>query len=119
MKTGKVSSKTFSRVYTLIPGKIEPVLRDSGLANANGLLNVNHSTLQHNVYPNIFGVGDCTDLPTSKNYAACVAQADVVRHNVMRYRDGKELDAIYDGYARAPLMLSNNHMTHVEHTYGG
>jgi sulfide:quinone oxidoreductase len=30
----------------------------------------NKLTLQHNKYPNVFGIGDCTSLPTSKTAAA-------------------------------------------------
>lgn len=31
---------------------------------------VDKETLQHKKYPNIFGIGDCTNLPTSKTAAA-------------------------------------------------
>ena len=35
-----------------------------------GFLDVNRHTLQHSKYDNIFGLGDCTNLPTSKTAAA-------------------------------------------------
>ena len=43
---------------------------DSSLHDANGYLTVNKFTLQHDKYPNIFGIGDCTNIPTSKTAAA-------------------------------------------------
>ncbi len=40
------------------------------LTNDAGYLEVDKSTLQHVRFPNIFGIGDCTNLPTSKTAAA-------------------------------------------------
>ena len=46
------------------------VLRESSLVNSAGFLDVDKNTLQHVKYPNIFGIGDCTSVPTSKTAAA-------------------------------------------------
>ena len=40
------------------------------LSDASGYLNVNKETLQHVKYSNVFGIGDCTNVPTSKTAAA-------------------------------------------------
>ena len=40
------------------------------LTDAAGYLDVNKETLQHVKYKNIFGIGDCTNVPTSKTAAA-------------------------------------------------
>ncbi|KRZ66571.1 Sulfide:quinone oxidoreductase, mitochondrial [Trichinella papuae] len=40
------------------------------LVDSAGYLNVDPYTLQHKKYPNIFGIGDCANLPTSKTLAA-------------------------------------------------
>ena len=40
------------------------------IVDAGGYVNLNKETLQHVKYPNIFGIGDCTSLPTSKTAAA-------------------------------------------------
>ena len=42
----------------------------SPIVDETGFLDINKHTLQHVKYPNIFGVGDCTNLPTSKTAAA-------------------------------------------------
>ena len=54
----------------------------STIVDANGYLNINKHTLQHTKYPNIFGLGDCTNLPTSKTAAA------VGKYNKMTLRNG-------------------------------
>lgn len=46
------------------------VIKDSLLADEGGWLDVNKENLQHKKYPNVFGIGDCTNLPTAKTAAA-------------------------------------------------
>ena len=40
------------------------------LVDQAGFLDVNKHSLQHNNFPNIFGIGDCTNIPTAKTAAA-------------------------------------------------
>lgn len=46
------------------------VLKMSPVADAAGWVDVDKETLQHKRFPNVFGIGDCTNLPTSKTAAA-------------------------------------------------
>lgn len=46
------------------------VLKMSPVADAAGWVDVDKETLQHKKYPNVFGIGDCTNIPTSKTAAA-------------------------------------------------
>lgn len=46
------------------------VLKGSLLEDQAGWLDVDKDTLQHKKYTNVFGIGDCTNLPTSKTAAA-------------------------------------------------
>lgn len=50
--------------YDLIKSKSEDI------ADAAGFVDVNKETLQHVRYPNVFALGDCTNLPTAKTAAA-------------------------------------------------
>ena len=43
---------------------------NKALSDQAGFLDVNKETLQHVTYKNIFGVGDCTNIPTAKTAAA-------------------------------------------------
>ena len=43
---------------------------NSQLVDAAGFLNVSKESLQHTSYPNIFGIGDCTNTPNAKTAAA-------------------------------------------------
>lgn len=45
-------------------------IKSSALADGAGWLDVNKETLQHVRYPNVLGIGDCTNLPTARTAAA-------------------------------------------------
>lgn len=71
---------------------------------AKGWVDVNKETLQHNVYPNVFGLGDASSLPTSKTAAAIRRQAPVVVANLLALIRSKGLESIYGGYTCCPLI---------------
>ena len=45
-------------------------LNAPGLIDASGFVEVNAQTLQHVRYKNVFSLGDCSSIPTSKTAAA-------------------------------------------------
>jgi sulfide:quinone oxidoreductase len=92
-------------------------LKDAGLADSTGYLDVDPYTLQHKKYSNIFGLGDVTNVPTTKSFYGGLSQVGVVRHNVQRHLNGLSLNAKYDGYSTATLSLSSSSLGLVEHTY--
>lgn len=42
----------------------------SPIVDGSGFLDVNKHTLQHSKFKNVFGLGDCTNVPTAKTAAA-------------------------------------------------
>ncbi|XP_039297553.1 sulfide:quinone oxidoreductase, mitochondrial isoform X2 [Nilaparvata lugens] len=100
---------TFEIPYTMLhvtpPMSAPESLRnDKILSDSTGFLNVDKLTLQHPKFPNIFGIGDCTNLPTSKTAAAVAAQSKVVFNNITHVMRGEEPKATYDGYTSCPLV---------------
>lgn len=79
-----------------------------GLADQAGFLDVNKHTLQHTKYQNIFGVGDCTNIPTSKTAAAVAGQMHVLRRNLDAAMSSKPMPATYDGYTSCPLVTGTS-----------
>lgn len=49
-------------------------IAESGLGDAAGYLEVDKYTLRHIKYPNIWGLGDCSNTPNSKTAAAVFSQ---------------------------------------------
>jgi eukaryotic sulfide quinone oxidoreductase len=82
-------------------------IRDSPLADEAGWVAVNPDTLQHtnSEYQNVFAIGDCSSLPTSKTVAAITAQAPVMTDNLFSVATtGKVTEAArYDGYTSCPV----------------
>jgi sulfide:quinone oxidoreductase len=75
------------------------VERSPGLGDSLGFVPTDKGTLQTPVKPNVFALGDATDLPTSKAGSVTHFEAEVLAENVVRYFAGQELDARYDGHA--------------------
>ncbi len=83
-----------------------------------GWLNIDIYTLQSNVYPNVFGIGDAAALPTAKTGAAIRKQVPVVVHNILSMINGKVLsDKKYEGYSSCPLVTGYGKMVLAEFKY--
>lgn len=121
LKTGETETRDFNNLYVLPPCKPQQNLIDAGLSTAesNNFLDVDQETLRHKKYPNIFGLGDCNNLPTTKSYFGGCYQLHVAANNVFRNLKGLPLNAKYDGYSKTPLFLDQNKMTYSTHTYKG
>jgi sulfide:quinone oxidoreductase len=74
-------------------------LEPSGLTDALGFVATDRRTLQSTVRPNVFALGDATDLPTSKAGSVTHFEADVLAENVARYFADEQLSGGYDGHA--------------------
>ena len=53
-------------------------IAESGLSDAAGYLDCDKGTLRHKKYSNVWGIGDCTNLPNSKTAAAIFSQTEVL-----------------------------------------
>uniref|UniRef100_A0A8B9LI09 Sulfide:quinone oxidoreductase, mitochondrial n=1 Tax=Astyanax mexicanus TaxID=7994 RepID=A0A8B9LI09_ASTMX len=95
------------------------VLKGSLLEDGAGWLDVNKDTLQHNTYSNVFGIGDCTNVPTSKTAAAVAAQSAVLDRTITKVMKNDKPDKKYDGYTSCPLVTSFNTVILAEFDYTG
>src|SRR6266516_4868360 len=75
------------------------VERSPGLGDALDFVQTDKTTLQTPIKPNVFALGDATDLPTSKAGSVTHFEAEVLTENVARYLADEELDGGYDGHA--------------------
>ncbi|KAF8636578.1 hypothetical protein AX17_003389 [Amanita inopinata Kibby_2008] len=95
------------------------VIAESPIADGAGWVEVNQETLQHIKHRNIFALGDCSSLPTSKTAAAITAQAPVLTENLFSVMDtGKVATAKYDGYTSCPLLTGYGELMLAEFKYG-
>ncbi len=73
--------------------------RSPGLGDALGFVPTGKQTLQATAKPNVFALGDATDLPTSKAGSVTHFEAEVLAENVVRFLNDRELETGYDGHA--------------------
>jgi len=73
--------------------------RSPGLGDELDFVPTNERTLQAKAAPNIFVLGDATDLPASKAGSVAHFEGEVVVGNVRRYLAGEPLDEAFDGHA--------------------
>lgn len=101
------------------PQSAPDVIKKSPLANKDGWVEVDKYSLQHVRYPAVFSLGDNSSLPTSRTGAAIRKQAPVLVANLFALRDGRVLEARYDGYASCPLVTGYGKLIMAEFDYDG
>lgn len=94
-------------------------IRQSPLANDYGWVEVDQYTTQHVSYANVFALGDCSSLPTSKTGAAIRKQVPVTVANLKAFLAGEPLAAKYDGYTSCPVVTGFGKLVMAEFDYEG
>ncbi|PVH97615.1 sulfide-quinone oxidoreductase-like protein [Periconia macrospinosa] len=94
-------------------------IKESGLGNEAGYVDVDDGTTRHKKYPNVWSIGDASSLPTSKTVAAITSETPVLVNNLLQAFEGKEPTAIYDGYTSCPLLTGEDKVLLAEFKYGG
>jgi sulfide:quinone oxidoreductase len=107
----------FDMMHVTPPQSAPDFIKSSPLANEAGWVDVNKDTLQHNVFKNIFSLGDASSLPTSKTGAAIRKQAPVVVQNLLSLINNKPLNATYSGYTSCPLVTGYGKLVLAEFDY--
>jgi len=77
----------------------EFVERSPGLGDDMGFVLTDPATLQAKVKPNIFALGDATNVPASKAGSVAHFQAEILTENIAAYLAGGALPATFDGHS--------------------
>ncbi|MGE3166364.1 MAG: FAD/NAD(P)-binding oxidoreductase [Planctomycetota bacterium] len=116
VRSGEESVIRYDMIHVTPPMGAPAVIRQSPLADAQGWVEVDKHTLQHVRFPNVFSLGDCSSLPTSKTGAAIRKQAPTVVANLLAQRTGGP-SASYDGYTSCPLVTGYGRLILAEFDY--
>jgi sulfide:quinone oxidoreductase len=71
----------------------------SGLGDELNYVPVDRGTLRSTVWPNLFAVGDASDIPTSKAGSVAHFSAEIFVDNFLRLVDGRPMVRAFDGHA--------------------
>ena len=72
--------------------------RSPGLGDDLGFIPVDRHTLQATAKPNIFAIGDATDVPTSKAGSVAHFEGGTVTSSIRAYLDGLPVTGDFDGH---------------------
>ncbi|MCL6489512.1 MAG: NAD(P)/FAD-dependent oxidoreductase [Alicyclobacillus mali] len=117
LDTGETMALDFDLLHVVPPMSAPDVIKQSPLANEAGWVDVDKFTLQHVRYPNVFSLGDCSSLPTSKTGAAIRKQVPVLVHNLTAYLANRPVEAEYHGYTSCPLVTGYGRLILAEFDY--
>lgn len=117
LDTGETIVQPYDMLHAVPPMSAPDFVKQSPLANPAGWVDVSKETLQHVRYPNVFGIGDASSLPTSKTAAAVRAQSPVLAANLLAVIAGRLPVLNYDGYTSCPLVTGYGKLILAEFDY--
>ncbi|KZT59800.1 FAD/NAD(P)-binding domain-containing protein [Calocera cornea HHB12733] len=116
---GALVEKDYTLLHVTPPQGPLDFIKSSPLADGVGWVDVDPGTLRHKKYANVWSLGDCSSLPTSKTAAAITAQTPVLVDNFYRVAETGEIGtARYDGYTSCPLLTGYGQLMLAEFVYG-
>lgn len=92
-------------------------VKNSPLADQDGWADVDKHTTQHTKFKNVFSLGDCSNLPTSKTGAAIRKQAPATVSNILAMIENRDMSGHYNGYTSCPLVTGYNSLVLAEFDY--
>lgn len=117
LDTGEQVAIHYDLLHVTPPMGPPSFIAASPLADAEGWVDLDKDTLRHKRFANVFGLGDCSNLPTSKTGAAIRKQAPVLARNLRAAMRGKPSAARYDGYTSCPLVTGIGKLVLAEFNY--
>jgi sulfide:quinone oxidoreductase len=93
------------------------VIGRAGMGDDLNFVPTNKNTLQSVKWPNVWVIGDATNVPTSKAGAAIHFESDVLLDNIMRSIHGEEPRPEYDGHVSCFLETGFNKGTLIDFSY--
>lgn len=116
-ETGEETVEDYDMIHVTPPMSAPDFIKNSPLAAESGWVEVDKFTTQHTRYPNVFALGDCSSLPTSKTGAAIRKQAPTTVGNILAYLRNADLPKQYNGYTSCPLLTGYGSLILAEFDY--
>jgi sulfide:quinone oxidoreductase len=116
---GESVTRRFDFLHAVPKMGLHGFIKESGLANEAGFVDVDPETTRHVKFDNVWSAGDASSLPTSKTAAAITSQAPVLVRNLISAMEGKAPASTYDGYTSCPLTTEYGKVLLAEFKYGG
>lgn len=89
----------FDLLVTVPTNKGSDVIERSGMGDELNFIPTDKATLQSKKYPDVFIIGDATNVPTSKAGSVVHFEAEILTENILRYIKGQKMEEEFDGHA--------------------
>jgi sulfide:quinone oxidoreductase len=107
----------YDLLITVPVNKGADVIGRSGLGDDLNFVPTDKFTLQSKKWPNIWVLGDATNIPTSKAGAVVHFQHEYAVENLLAHMDGKELHGNFDGHASCYIESGFNKGVLIDFSY--
>ncbi|ETO23137.1 hypothetical protein RFI_14049 [Reticulomyxa filosa] len=117
----EVIIESYDMLHLVPPQRPHESVAKASFSNDAGYVDVHKYTLQSTRFENVFSLGDCSSLPTSRTAAAVFAQSPILVHNLEKVMTGNkhEIKELYDGYASCPIFVGDKKLILAEFLYDG
>ena len=89
----------FDLLVTVPTNKGSDLIENSGLGDDLAFVPTDKGTLQSKIHPDIFVIGDATNVPTSKAGSVVHFEAEILSENILCYINKEEMKHTFDGHA--------------------
>jgi sulfide:quinone oxidoreductase len=107
----------YDLLVTVPPHGGAEVITRSGLGDPSGWVPTHKHTLAVTGAPNVWAIGDATDLPASKAGAVAHFQSDVLVENLLAAIDDRPLPASFDGHANCFIETGHDKAMLIDFNY--
>lgn len=107
----------FDLLVTVPTNKGDELMARSGLGDDLNFVPTNKATLQSKNWPNIFVLGDATNIAASKAGSVAHFEAEILTDNILRHIAGEPLKEEFDGHANCFVETGNGKALLIDFNY--
>jgi len=93
------------------------LIEESGLGDDLNYVATDKYTLQSKAAPNVFVIGDATNIPASKAGSVAHFEAEILTENILLFIEGKPLKPDFDGHANCFIESGNGKALLIDFNY--
>jgi len=107
----------FDLLVTVPTNKGDEVIARSGMGDDLNYVPTHKATLQSKNWPNIFVLGDASDIPASKAGSVAHFEAEILTDNILHFIAGEPLKEEFDGHANCFVETGNGKALLIDFNY--
>lgn len=107
----------FDLLVTVPTNKGDELIARSGMGDDLNFVPTHKATLQSKKWPNVFVLGDATDIAASKAGSVAHFEAEILTDNILHYIAGEPLKEEFDGHANCFVETGNGKALLIDFNY--